>query len=287
LIKAIAKSSTANSVIPIITSSQQAFAPMPKPSPPINLAGMNVLVTRPAAQASEFAEAIQQARGRPICFPTLEILGPADKIAAKQTIARLDQFDLLIFTSTNAVQYAFPLFPTNIPLDLPIAAIGSATAAALSEAGLPPTLCPDKPQSEGLLALPELQAVQGLRILIVRGTGGREALKLTLEERGAQVNYAEVYRRQCPVRNPQNLIKNWATLVDVVTVSSNEILNNLYQMLGETGQPLLHNTPLVVPSTRITDQARQLGCLKTYQARSALDHDMLFTLGAIRPSLPI
>ena len=251
---------------------------MPKLPSPINLAGLNVLITRPAAQASTFAEAVQKAHGRPVCFPTLEILGPADKTAVQHALAPLQTVDLLIFTSANAVQYAFPLLPEHIPLNLPIAAIGNATATALTEVGLPPTITPDNPQTEGLLALPDLQAVQGLRILIVRGEGGRETLKNTLEERGAQVNYVEVYRRRCPERNPKNLIQNWKALVDTVTITSNEILDNLYHLLGETGQPLLQATPLVVPSARVAEHAKLLGCHSIHQANSALDHDMLSAL---------
>lgn len=245
---------------------------------PSNLAGLNVLITRPAAQASAFAEAVQQAHGRPVCFPTLEILGPADKAAVQQALSRLATVDLIIFTSTNAVQYAFPLLPIHIPLDMPIAAIGAATAAALTEVGLPPTLTPDNPQTEGLLALPALQTVADKHILIVRGQGGRETLKQTLEARGAQVTYVEAYRRQSPQRNPNNLIQNWTKLVDVVTVTSQEILDNLYQMLGATGQPLLQQTPLIVPSERIAKQARQLGCRQIHQANSALDTAMLQAL---------
>ncbi len=244
----------------------------------LHLHGLSVLITRPAAQAQVFAEAVQQAHGRPVCFPTLEILGPADKAAAQAALAQLDQTDLVIFTSANAVQYAFPLLPERIPLDLSIAAIGKATAAALEQAGLAPTLTPQQPDSEGLLALPDLQQVAGQRILIVRGNGGRTMLRQTLSARGATVHYAEVYRRQCPQRNPHNLIRHWDTLVDVVTVTSNTILNNLHQLLGSTGQAMLHQTPVLVPGIRVAHHARNLGCQQVYQAASALDYDMLTAL---------
>ncbi|MEL6710901.1 MAG: uroporphyrinogen-III synthase [Pseudomonadota bacterium] len=255
----------------------------PQSNPP-HLGGLNVLITRPAAQAQAFAEAVQQAHGRPVSFPALEILGPANKKAAQTALNRLDQVNLVIFTSANAVQYAFPLLPEYIPLDLPIAAIGSATAAALKQAGLAPTLVPQQPDSEGLLALPELQQITGQHILIVRGNGGRATLRDTLSTRGATVRYAEVYRRQCPQRNPNNLIQHWGTLVDVVTVTSNAILDNLHQMLGSTGQTLLHQTPVLVPGARVASHARKLGCQRVYQAASALDCDMLIALTRIQPS---
>lgn len=255
---------------------------MAQPTPP-HLSGLNVLITRPAAQAQAFAEAVQRAHGRPVSFPALEILGPADKTAAQTTLAQLDQADLMIFTSANAVQYAFPLLPERIPLDLPVAAIGSATAAALDQVGLTPTITPQQPDSEGLLAVPELQQVTGQHILIVRGNGGRTLLQQTLSARGATICYAEVYRRRCPQRNPHNLIQHWHTLVDVVTVTSQTILDNLCQMLGHAGQPLLQQTPVLVPSVRVARHARSLGCQQVHQAASALDHDMLTALTRIQP----
>ena len=245
---------------------------------PCNLGGLNVLVTRPAEQAAGFAERISGAHGRPVSFPALEILGPPDKAAARARLAELDHIDVLIFVSANAVRYAFPLMPDHIPLDLQIAAVGSATARALEETGLEPTLLPERMDSEGLLALPRLQAVDGQCILIVRGSGGREALRTTLEERGARVDYAEVYRRQLPRRNPDNLIRGWDRLVDVVTATSVQILDNLFTLLGEEGSALLRQTPLVVASRRIAEHAAERGCASIWLADSALDRDMLQAL---------
>ncbi len=245
---------------------------------PCNLDGLNVLVTRPAEQAAAFAEKVSEAHGRPVSFPTLEILGPEDKQAARAQLAQLGRVDTLIFVSANAVRYAFPLMPDNIPLNLQIAAVGSATAHTLEEYGLDPTLVPEHMHSEGLLALPALQSVEDKRILIVRGNGGRETLRATLESRGARVDYVEVYRRQLPRRNPGNLIRNWDQLVDVVTVTSVQILENLFALLGEQGQPLLQATPVLVGSERIAARAKASGCRKVFLAASALDDAMLEAL---------
>jgi uroporphyrinogen-III synthase len=222
---------------------------------------------------------VAAARGRPVTFPVLEILGPADKHAVRRQLADLARVDLLIFVSANAVRYAFPQMPDHIPLDLRIAAVGRATAHTLEAVGLEPTLVPDSRfDSEGLLALPALQDVAGWHILIVRGDGGRELLRQTLEARGAQVEYVEVYRRRIPQRNPANLIRNWDSLVDAVTVTSGQILDNLFTLLGEEGAPLLQRTPLVVPGRRVAELAAARGCERVIVARSALDADMLAAL---------
>lgn len=247
--------------------------------PACSLGGLSVLVTRPAEQAAALAEAISGAHGRPVTFPTLEILGPGDKKAARAALADLAAIDLLVFVSANAVRYAFPLMPDNIPLNLQVAAVGKATAKALDEVGLEPTVVPETSMdSEGLLAMPQLQQVSGQRIVIVRGNGGRELLRETLQQRGASVGYVEVYRRRIPERNPANLIGNWEQMVEAVTATSAQILDNLFTLLGDEGAPLLQKTPLVVVSKRIAEQAAEHGCQIIYVANSAQDRDIVASL---------
>ena len=232
-----------------------------------------MLVTRPERQADGLCEAIAAAHGRPVRFPTLQIAGPADPSAVRASLAAIAADDLLVFVSVNAVRYAFPLLPDQLPLSLAIAAVGSATAEALSDCGLEPTLVPARMDSEGLLALPGLQAVTGRRVLLVCGNGGRELIEQTLCERGARVERVEVYRRQRPERQAaaRNLVAGWDRLVDVVTASSNAILANLFAMIGPAGGELLRATPLVVISERMADYAQGQGCRHVFVADSPRD----------------
>jgi len=249
-------------------------------NPPCHLGGLSVLVTRPAHQAEGLCELIQAAHGRPIRFPTIEILGPADKQTARSQLAAARQADLLVFVSANAVQYAFPLLPDQLPLDIDIAAVGKATASALGESGLDPTLLPERMDSEGLLALPALQDVTGKSILILRGNGGRELLAETLRERGADVTQVEVYRRTLPKRTAgaRNLLGGWQQLVDVVIATSNAIFDNLLELLGDEGLALLQTTPLIVVSQRGAEHAIAKGCQSVFLANSAADRDLLDAL---------
>jgi uroporphyrinogen-III synthase len=123
-----------------------------------------------------------------------------------------------------------------------------------------------------------LQDVAGRHIVIVRGNGGRELIRETLEERGARVEYVEVYRRQIPNRNPANLIANWEQMVEAVTITSGQILENLFTLLSEEGGEALKSTPMVVVSERIAEQAAALGCQIVYLADSAMDKDLLTSL---------
>ena len=241
-----------------------------------HLHGLGVLVTRPREQSDALCERIEASHGRPVRFPVLEILPPADPGAARRVLAEAQRADLLVFVSANAVHHAYPLLPEVLPAGLDIAAVGRATAGALAEVGLEPTLVPGgRFDSEGLLALPGLQEMEGRRVIIVRGEGGREKLRQVLESRGAQVQYAEVYRRQCVQRSAANLVASWEQLAQAVTVTSVEILECLWQLLGEAGQELLRQTPLVVLSERIAARARALGCARVLVTEQAGERAIL------------
>jgi uroporphyrinogen-III synthase len=246
------------------------------------LRGLSVLVTRPRDQAESLCEAIETAHGRPVRYPTLEISGPRDLDGARRNLAGAASADILIFVSANAVRHAYPLLPEALPARLRIAAVGEATAARLREVGLEPDLVPrDRQDSEGLLAMAELQALAGSRILIVRGEGGRELLADQLSARGAEVSYAEVYRRGIPHRDSRALIDGWEDLVDAVTVTSVQALENLVAMLGEDAMGLLEGTPIVAASERIAARAAELGCDEVTVSEGASDDAIMAALCAL------
>lgn len=227
------------------------------------LAGCGVLVTRPAHQAEPLCELLAAAGATPIRFPAIAILPPHDPAAADAVIDDLDGFDLAIFISANAVEQGVAAVRARRawPPALLIASIGTATARALQAHGLVPAVRPESRfDSEALLELPALQQVRGKRVVIFRGEGGRELLAETLRARGAEVVYAEVYRRARPEVDPAPLLARWrAGEVDVAVVTSVEGLENLCTLLGPAGCALLCATPLVVASDRVLQQARDLG----------------------------
>ncbi|WJW75594.1 uroporphyrinogen-III synthase [Thiohalobacter sp. IOR34] len=246
------------------------------------LAGVRVLVTRPAAQAGRLQRLIEAAGGRVVIFPVLEIAPPRDPASAAARLGRLADYDLVLFVSANAVRWAREagLKPGAWPAGTRLGAVGRRTAEALRTAGFEPDIVPAAGHdSEALLAEPGLTGVGGQRVLIVRGEGGRERLRTELEARGATVDYAEVYRRRRPAADPTALLADWAGGgIDVVTVSSLEGLQNLVAMLGENGQTLLRRTALIVPSRRVAEAAAGLGLPPPWVAADATDEAMLAAL---------
>ena len=118
-----------------------------------------------------------------------QILGRSRALAAY--LSALDGFDLIIFTSANAVRFGASFLGQK--RDLPLAALGAATARALNQAGYRVAVQPvGTTDSEGLLLHPRLEHLAGHRILIVKGSNGRQLLEQELTRRGAQVVQADV-----------------------------------------------------------------------------------------------
>lgn len=231
--------------------------------PEVDLRGYTVVVTRPEHQAGNLRRLIEAAGGQVILFPTLAIAPPQDPQAVLTQLQRLAQFDLAVFISPNAVDYGLPYAAQagGVPSSLQIAAVGAGTARALQAAGHPPTLVPEHDfNSEALLALPALQQVTSKKVIIFRGEGGREHLANTLRSRGAQVEYVQVYRREKPPVDHAVLLNAWAhNGISAIVVTSNESLQNLFDLVGSEGQVYLRDTQLIVVSQRAVELARRLG----------------------------
>lgn len=227
------------------------------------LADKYIVVTRPAGQATHLAEALQNLGAHPILFPVLTILDLEDTKPLHDIALQLDDFDLAIFISPNAVHKSLEqvLRHRGWPAHIRAATIGESSKRELARYGIRDVIAPaHRFDSEALLDLPEMQYVAGRRIVIFRGDGGRELLGEKLRERGAEVTQIASYRRGKPDGDDALLLKHWENrTLDALTLTSSEGLRNLYDMAGKLGQAWLRKTPLFVPHARIAEQANTLG----------------------------
>lgn len=239
------------------------------------LTGVHIAVTRPPEQATKLNAAITQAGGSVISFPLLDIASLPDLSAFHAAVTPLDQFDWAIFISSNAVQHGMPLLQqAGLPSALKFAAIGPTTASALQSFGITEVLKPsDRFDSESMLALPELQHMQGQRVLIIRGVGGREVLADTLKQRGAEVVFGECYRRVNPQKNADILEQShFLGELQGIVITSSEALRFLLDLAAESSW--LKAVPLFVNHDRIAEQAEAHG-LKVISAGQPGDEAML------------
>lgn len=230
-------------------------------------------MTRPAHQAGSLAQRIEQAGGEAILFPVLDIAAPTDPAAFSHLLARLDQFDLAIFISPNAVHAVLQAMPAGLPQRLALAAVGQGTRRRLLDAGAAAVLAPvEKFTSEGLLELLPAAQVAGKKIIILRGNRGRERLAEALAARGAAVTELECYRRLLPGRpDPATLARVQRGEVDVVTITSVDGLHNLLTLAGELARPLLLRLPVVVVSKRQARACREQGFSAALQVAARAD----------------
>lgn len=229
---------------------------------PRPLRDTGIVITRPVHQGEALKARLETKGASVLHFPTLEILPAPRSAKLESTFQRLANYHYAIFTSPNAADYAADYLDfAALPPKLKIAAIGPGTARALTAHGRKPDMLPrDGANSEALLKLKALHAVDGKRVLIVRGEGGRELLAETLEERGAEVDYAEVYRRAVPRCDHAELARWFRdNRVDVIVVTSRESLVNLDHMLSPGLTPYLRAAQLLVSSARVLKVASALG----------------------------
>ncbi len=236
------------------------------------LAGRRIVITRPAGQVETLADLIRAGAGTPIVFPVIEIHDVADIRPLAALVDRLDEFDIAVFISANAVAKAMNLVQSRRawPGHVCVATIGKGSEKALRGFGFTGIVAPTgRFDSEALLELATFTDVKGKRVVVFRGDGGRELLGDTLSARGAEVEYAECYRRARPDADVAPLLKLWARgELDGITVTSSEGLHNLYDMVGKLGRQWLRRTPMFAPHARIAASARALGLERVIETGS-------------------
>lgn len=251
---------------------------------PLN--GCRVLVTRPVDQAAGLVAGIEAAGGSAIVLPMISIVAASDAALsqARECFRRLDQIDMLIFISRNAVAHGLALLREcgGKITHQQLFTVGGGSARELEQAGMPTPLYPRGDiGSEALLALPQLQPeqVRDRRICIVRGEGGRELLAGTLRQRGADVCYAEAYRRIPAQGDPTSLLQSLRTgQLDCIIITSGEGLRNLSAMISHELRPVFRQIPLLVPGERLVQLAHKQGHASVWNAPGADDECLLQSL---------
>ena len=241
------------------------------------LAGRTLVVTRPQEQADSLCRRIEVAGGHTIRFPVLAIAPAPDTAQLQAIVPRLDEFDLAFFVSPNAIHHAldFVLARRSWPAGLRVATVGKGSERVLLQRGfLEPIVPQDGFDSESVLALPEFAAaaIRGRKVLIFRGDGGRDLIRDTLRERGAQVEYVTCYQRYCPQLDPAILLQPAARgELDALLLTSSEGVRNLALILGGEGLRALHDVPVFASHARIAVQACDAGFAKVIETPAGDD----------------
>lgn len=247
------------------------------------LAGTTVVVTRPAGTARSLLTAIRRHGGTALTLPGLALRAPDDAAVAARALLAACDADGWIFVSPAAVRFAFRLWPAlRLGRHATAFGVGAGTLRALARHGIRSVAPYTRSDSEGLLALPQLAAVQGRRFVLVGAPGGRDLIAPTLRARGARVEPIHVYARGRPRLTRRHFAALAAAADPVVTLlSSGEALEHLVALLPPAVLERLRHGSLVVSSTRLAAAAQGHGFGSVHVAASAASADLLAAAAAV------
>jgi len=163
------------------------------------LFGKTIVATRDRAGNARFAAKIISQGSNPIEFATIKIKPLTQTNQFLQTLAKITEFDWLIFTSTNGVGIFFEVLESlgkdaRVFGSAKVAAIGSETAAKLAEFGIKADFVPSTFTSRELgKQLRAFANLQGKRVLLLRSQVASNELIELLAQSGAKVTNTAVY----------------------------------------------------------------------------------------------
>jgi uroporphyrinogen-III synthase len=160
------------------------------------IAGVRVVVTRPAHQAAGLLAAFRATGARAEPLPLIEV-GPPDDPAPLERAARgIAGYDWVVFASANAVDALVGLLPAGLPAAVRAAAVGPATAEALRRGGVEPALIAEDRRAEGLATELAPRLAPGARVLLPQPPDARPALAEELAGAGAAVDAVIAYAKR-------------------------------------------------------------------------------------------
>ncbi|WP_009630614.1 uroporphyrinogen-III C-methyltransferase [Synechocystis sp. PCC 7509] len=208
---------------------------------PLPLAGKTILITRAMGQSSGFSNLLQQQGATVIEMPAIAIVPPTNWEALDRAIANLLEYDWLILTSANAVEYFFERLANQNKdaraiAGVKIAVVGEKTAQSLKQYGLKPDFIPPEFVADAIARhFPE--SLKAKKVLFPRvESGGREVLVQQLSAKGAEVVEVAAYQSKCPENfDPIALEALQKGAVDVITFASSKTVKYFHQLLTAAG----------------------------------------------------
>ena len=234
-----------------------------------------VVITRPLAQTEALAQSVTAAGREAIVFPLLEIHPLKDQTLLRAVLKDLSGYAMVAFVSPNAIDAAFSVLgglSLGWPRRVALAVMGEGSRQALAKHGVTQDdatiispLDPRRTDSHTLLQALDLHALEGKRVLIVRGESGRELLADALHAAGVKVRQVTAYRRAAPVLDDagRTRLRQLLDARNDWVVTSSEALRILMQMVkqiaGTIGVAKMQQKKIIVPHARIAEAAQMLG----------------------------
>ncbi len=202
------------------------------------LFGTRVVITRASAQAPALRERLQALGADAIDLPVISLQPPADPRPLDAAIARLPEYDWIIFTSVNGVRFFMDRLDASAAdlrsLRARICAIGSATRQAVEDLHLKVDLMPREYVAEAVVEALKAHDLQGRRILLPRAAVARDLIPAALANAGARVDVVEAYRNELPAgaaARAQEIFRPGEE-PDWITFTSSSTVDNFVRIAG-------------------------------------------------------
>ena len=208
------------------------------------LFGKRVLITRPLAQADDFARQLWEAGAEPIVAPTIAIGSPDDSAAAERAVRAVRDYAWVVFTSRNGAEAFFALLDAHgkdarALGDVRVAAIGPTTAEALAQRGIRVDFMPEAHVNEAIAAGLVERSATGDRVLVFRAQEAREVLPETLRAAGRSVDVVAAYATRTVI---DASIATGVRAADIVTFTSASTVAGLLANVGDARAALAAKT---------------------------------------------
>jgi uroporphyrinogen III methyltransferase/synthase len=229
------------------------------------LFGQAIGITRPEEQAEAAALRAIELGAAPVMLRTIEIAPPEHWDDVDAILARLSEFQWIIFTSVNGVNGLLGrLWESGRDVrslaHARFAAIGPSTSAALEKYSLRADLVPSEFRAEAL-AQALRPYVAGQKVLWARASRGRDVLPVELASAGADLTQVVVYQNRDVEQLPDaTLLQIERGELDWIALSSPSIARNLARLLSsEAKAQLINKIKLASISPVTTAAAREAG----------------------------
>jgi uroporphyrinogen III methyltransferase/synthase len=237
------------------------------------LFGKNIVITRARAQASGLMADLTRLGANCIEIPTIRIEPPADNTPVIDAIHRIREYDWLVFTSVNGVQFFFDtLFglgkDVRILGHLKFACIGPVTKQRLADYGIVSDILPETFRAESVIQAFSTADIQGKAVLLPRAKKARTILPEELTKMGARVDEVTTYETVLeheagPTLN--ELLEN--RQIDAVTFTSSSTVTNFMSLLpSDKAADLLKHVAIASIGPITSDTVRSFGLAPTMEA---------------------
>jgi uroporphyrinogen-III synthase len=198
-----------------------------------SLSGLRIVITRAAHQAEELAAPLRTIGAEVLLAAVIGIGPPLDPAPLRESAARCNNYDWIVFSSANAVSSFVAELPSSHSCTARIATVGAATRIVAERNGLTVDLVPEKYVAESLVEALGAQDLKDKRVLIPSAAVTRDLVPTALRQLGADVEVVEAYRNVIPTGAAERVKEVFREpLPDWVTFASSSAVENTIQLAG-------------------------------------------------------